>query len=791
MDAKSIALLEFPLIRERLATATAFPPSRHLAEALAPSADPIIVAQALDETDEARGLLAERPGVGIGGARDIGPAVERAARSGRLDTQQLLDVLVTLEATARLAEALGEERRPLLRALGRRLAPLPQLRQRLERSVDPAGELLDTASPALGGLRRAVRVAYERLRTRLDQLVHSSELGSALQEPLITLRSGRYVVPVKAEAKSRVRGIVHDQSGSGQTLFIEPLVAVELGNRWRESQLAVEAEEERILDELSALVGAQAAALRATLAALADFDFWSAKARLAAELDGIRAETATRPEVTLFAARHPGLSGRVVPIDVHLGGDFTALVITGPNTGGKTVALRTLGLLALMHQAGLHVPAATGSRLPVFRDVFADIGDEQSVAQSLSTFSGHMRSIVRIVEAAGPACLVLLDELGAGTDPTEGSALAQALLDHFIRAGSLVAATTHYAELKTYAHNAAAARNASVEFNLETLSPTYRLSIALPGTSQAFAIAERLGLPSELVADARSRLSRAQQEFEATLASIKAAQETAAEATERARLAEARARAAQQTAELERARARRERDEAFMSAREEADRALAALREEMRRVRSTLERESLSESRLDALEAGLAERVAGLPQTKGRRRAEGAAPGALVEWAPGMGARSRSGGWEGTLAAVDSAAGRGTLEAGPLRVAVELADLEPVAVARGAGEPESEARGRSGGPRAGRRGEFVAEGAVRGAPPERDARVARAANEAGAARSVASSLDLRGARVDEALEALERYLDQAAVAGAQRLTIVHGHGSGALRDAVREALTSH
>ncbi|MBA2275891.1 MAG: endonuclease MutS2, partial [Chloroflexi bacterium] len=466
MDAKSQSLLEFPLVRARLAGHASFSPSRRLAESLSPSNDPFIVARGLDETDQARAFLSERPDVGVGGARDIGPAVERAARSGRLEASELLDITATLIAAGRLQDALREERRALLHELARAIAPLPALRNRLESSLDPGGELLDSASPALGGLRRAVRVAYERLRSRLEDLVHRSEMGSALQEPIITLRNGRYVVPVRSDARGRVKGIVHDQSGSGQTLFVEPLVAVQLGNVWREAQLTTQAEEDRILDELSALVGSQAGPLRETLDALARFDLWAAKARLAAEMDATRAETTDRVEVELAAARHPGLTGRVVPIDLHLGREYTALVITGPNTGGKTVALRTLGLLSLMHQAGLHVPAAPGSRLPVFRDVFADIGDEQSVAQSLSTFSGHLRSIVRIVEAAGPGCLVLLDELGAGTDPTEGSALAQALLDHFIRAGALVAATSHYAELKVYAHDTPQARNASVEFDL-------------------------------------------------------------------------------------------------------------------------------------------------------------------------------------------------------------------------------------------------------------------------------------------------------------------------------------
>src|SRR5207342_686376 len=314
MDQRSAALLEFPAIRARLAAVTSFPPSRRLADALEPSSDPVVVAHGLDETDQARALVQERPGVGIGAAHDIGPAVERAARGGRLDHAQFLEIATTLDATSRLATLLADERRPLLRELGRELHALPALRSTLARSFDPVGELLDTASPRLGGLRTAVRVAYDRLRRRLDALV-GSELGSSLQEPIITLRNGRYVVPVKAEARSRVKGIVHDASGSGQTLFVEPLVVVELGNAWREAQVAEREEIDRILDELSALVAANAVALRETLSALARFDFWAAKASLAADLDGTRAETADRPEVILLGARHPGLSGRVIPLD--------------------------------------------------------------------------------------------------------------------------------------------------------------------------------------------------------------------------------------------------------------------------------------------------------------------------------------------------------------------------------------------------------------------------------------------------------------------------------------------
>jgi DNA mismatch repair protein MutS2 len=758
VDARSIALLEFPQVRERLAAATSFPPSRRLAEALEPSADPVVVARGLDETDQARALLSERSGVGVGAAHDIGPSVERAARGGRLDPGQFLELADTLDAASRLQTSLADDRRPLLHALARDIHPLPAVRSTLARSFDPVGEILDTASPRLGGLRAAVRVAYDRLRRRLDALV-GSELGGALQEPIITLRNGRYVVPVKAEARSRVKGIVHDASGSGQTLFIEPLVAVELGNAWREAQVAEREEIERILDELSALVAANAEALTATLDALARFDFWAAKAQLAAELDGIRAETIDRPEIVLLGARHPGLTGRIVPIDVRMGDGYTALVVTGPNTGGKTVTLRTIGLLALMHQAGLQIPAEAGSRLPVLRDVFADIGDEQSIAQSLSTFSGHLRSITRIVEAAGPATLVLLDELGAGTDPTEGSALAQALLDHFIRTGALVAATTHYAELKAYAHTTAGARNASVEFDLETLSPTYRLTIGLPGGSQAFAIAERLGLDAAIVADARSRLSENERAFEETLARIRTTEGETSEALDRARAAELRAADALREATEERRRAREERDELVRSARNEAERLVADLREDVTETRRTLERETITAPSLDAAVARAEGRLERLPESE--------AEIAVVEppvhaWRLGDRARSRTGGWEGRIAALERGGERATLEAGGMRVSVDTSDLEVAA---------SVATGRGGGGDAGNEGTS-------------SLRLDRA-------RSVASSLDLRGARVEEALEALDRYLDDASLAGLDKVLIIHGSGTGALRDAVRAEAGSH
>jgi DNA mismatch repair protein MutS2 len=409
-----------------------------------------------------------------------------------------------------------------------------------------------------------------------------------------------------------------------------------------------------------------------------------------------------------------------------------------------------------MHQAGLHVPAQAGSRLPIFQDVFADIGDEQSIAQSLSTFSGHLRRITRIVEAAGPGTLVVLDELGAGTDPTEGSALAQALLDHFIRAGALVAATTHYAELKAYAHTTPQARNAAVEFDLETLSPTYRLTIGLPGGSQAFAIAERLGLPGPIVADARSRLSESQQAFEETLARIKATEGETSDALERARAAEARAADALRSADEERRRARRERDELVRSARQEAERLVDDLRDDVSSTRRRLERETVTAPSIDQAVARAEESLGRLPEAEPVPVPVGpvAPPRA---WRVGERARSRSGGWEGRISALEKGGKRATLEAGGMRVSVLVDDLDPAVGDGGRAPATSNA----------------------------------AALQMSRARSVASSLDLRGARVDEALDALGRYLDDAALAGLDRVTIIHGLGTGALRDAVRTQAGDH
>jgi DNA mismatch repair protein MutS2 len=773
-DPATLRALEFDAIVERLAALTSFTPSRELAEASLPVADATHVGLLQDQTDEAARLLREQAQASIGGARDIRGAVERAARGGRLTAQELLDVGETLRATERFAARLKAWREPHLAEVRDVLDPAPDLAERLARSLDDAGELLDGASPELAAIRKRLRTAQERVRERLNAMLRSSALAGVIGEPIVTLRAGRYVIPIRAEAKGRLRGIVHDQSASGATLFVEPLTVVELNNTWTEATLAAEREEERILDELSREVEVRARSLLDSLDALARADLWIARARLGEAMDAVRPGIA-EDAAELLSARHPLLGETAVPIDVRLGERFgyRALIVTGPNTGGKTVSLKTLGLLALMHQAGVRVPAAEGARLPVFRRVMADIGDEQSIAQSLSTFSSHLRNVVRFVAAAGPDTLILLDEVGAGTDPAEGSALAMAIVSRLLDAGAMVAATTHYAELKTFATEHPLVSNAAVEFDVRTLRPTYRLVIGLPGKSQAFAIAERLGLPGEILDDARGRISREHASMEETLAAIARAEEAQVAALDAAQRERASAAEEHERARGGMQRARREAGEILSEARRTADalvaraeREVAELRRELVRQRNLAGGRTAPTRAADAFDE-LARRAA---QTRSEVTETDSAPAGAAkapsdEAAPeapqpraGLWARSLTLGSTGRIVEVSGRTGRVTLETEGARLVVPADDVEVVQ------EPVS-------GP----------------APRDLEAEELRRR----AAERVSPELMLRGERVEDALERLEAYLDEALLAGLDSVRIVHGSGTGALRRAVREALAQH
>src|ERR671933_836162 len=469
MDTFAVDTLEFDVVRELLARHTSFSAGRELALSLLPAA---VLEEALRRqaaTAEALKLPGLRPGLHLGGVHDIRPLVELAQVGGSLAPEELLDVASTVRAARAWRRGLGplaDETPTLLELADAYLSDHPGLAEDIQEAIGESGEVLDSASPALARIRGELRGAHDRLVSRLREIMAAPPFRDVVQDPVVTQRNGRYVIPIRAESRGQVPGIVHDQSASGATLFVEPLAVVDMGNRWRTL----------ILDE--------------------------------------------QPVLQLRNARHPLLSGTVVPISLELGGEFDLLLITGPNTGGKTVALKTAGLLTLMAQAGLFVPADEGSLVAVFERVQADIGDEQSLQQSLSTFSSHISRIVRMLRQADSCSLILLDELGAGTDPQEGAAIARALLDSLRECGAYVIATTHYPELKTYAQATERVENASVEFDLQTLSPTYRLMIGTPGRSNALAIAERLGMPTDVLHAARGYLSPQVVESEALLAQI-------------------------------------------------------------------------------------------------------------------------------------------------------------------------------------------------------------------------------------------------------------------------------
>jgi DNA mismatch repair protein MutS2 len=442
-----------------------------------------------------------------------------AERGKSLSPEDLLDVASTCSGANRASRTLTRlsDGAPLLSVIGGGIAELGPLRALIDGAISDRAEVRDDASPELRSIRRELGTMHGRLQQRMQALLGNTKVSSALQEPIVTMREGRYVLPVRTEARGAVPGVVHDTSASGATVFIEPMAVVDLGNEWRELQLQERHEIDRILRELSEAVGDAAMDLVDAVERLASIDLAIAKARLAKELDATElavpgAEQAwivdSPAELRLLDARHPLLEDEVVPVSMWSGGDFSALLITGPNTGGKTVALKTAGLLCLMALSGLPVPAGAGSTVPVYEAIFADIGDEQSIEQSLSTFSGHITAIIDVIERAGSRSLVLLDELGAGTDPTEGAALAIAIVDRLVSAGATLIATTHHSELKLYAHQTAEVMNASVEFDIATLTPTYRLTIGLPGQSNALAIASRLGMPSDVVDSARAALRR-------------------------------------------------------------------------------------------------------------------------------------------------------------------------------------------------------------------------------------------------------------------------------------------
>lgn len=751
---------------DRLARLTAFSAGREHALALRPVTDRAVVVRRQRETAE--GVRLDQMGIDIplGGAHDVRDRARAAARGLALTVGELIEIAGMARAAERVRRALTrvESDVPLLAELGEGIADLTAVRTLIERSISDRGEVADSASPELASIRREALAAHDRLQQRVQLLLRSSEVRAALQESLVTLREGRYVLPVRSEARGAIPGVIHDTSASGATVYVEPLVIIDLGNRWRELQLQERHEVERILRLISDAVGARADELVDAVERLAAVDCALAKARLAAAL-GARDLARTGSDqpwiveapaaLRLVEARHPLLHGVVVPTSLAVGDETSALLITGPNTGGKTVALKTAGLLCLMALAGLPIPAAEGTQIPVYDSIFADIGDEQSIAQSLSTFSGHMTAIIDILERATPRSLVLLDELGAGTDPTEGAALAIALVERLRALGVTLIATTHHSELKLYAHRTEGVMNASVEFDLQTLSPTYRLTLGLPGQSNALAIASRLGMPDEVIAVARASLSNEQHDLESVLADLRA-QLTAAE-QRASRAQEARDEAELMRADLEQQLATLAAETSGM--REDAHRQVRAeVRDAERLVQRT--RREVESARLEQAVADLARAqvaAAALAPSPPTPEAPPVAPrytprgGPILPghavWLRGIASAGEA------ITAPDPLTGELDVQLGSLRTRVRVTQVERSA----------------------------AMGAARPRPPRLPA----------APTPVADEIEVRGQTLDEALPKVESFLDQAARNGKHRVFLIHGKGTGAMRRAIREILDRH
>lgn len=754
MDERTIRILEFPKIRDRLAGKTVTAAGRERAQTLLPAVDADAIRAGLEETAEAMALMAGAE-IPLRGTTDIRDALQRAAIGSTLDPQDLLgihDTLHTMRKCKGFVEA-RRERAPGLADLARSMGTFEALETAIRRTVADDGSIPDSASADLGRLRREQRTTHTRMREKLDDLLRG-QYARMLQDPIITSRGDRYVLPIRQEFKGTFPGVLHDQSSSGATAFMEPLAVVPLGNRLRELEIEEREEIARLLRELSVRIGEASPEIRRAYEALGQIDFAVAKALLAEAMLASKPQLRDDGALKFLQARHPLLTGDVVPIDVWLGDEFTTLVITGPNTGGKTVTLKTLGLLTLMAQAGLYLPTAEGSEATVFPQIFADIGDEQSIEQSLSTFSSHMGAIVGILKQVRGRALVLLDEIGAGTDPTEGVALARALIEHLHAREVRTVVTTHYNELKSLAYTHPGIQNASVEFDTETLRPTYRLLIGLPGRSNALVIAARLGLDPAVVEKARELLGTKAVEIDRILSDIEAdrkAYEYELEQAARLRV-EADTLRARSQGELERLRA--ERKQILARAKEDAEAMLVRARREVDaiigRLRAAGTAPSVQEARasLGRLREEL-EHAVDVPQVQ---------PGdALTDARPGQPVFIVSLKRTGTVLTPPDPKGEVEVEAGGMRVKVGLAGLRTAAPPR---EPSS----------------------ADVLPRQRDLTVAE---------PVPMSLSLRGDTVDEAIPKLDKYLDDAFVARLPRVTIIHGKGTGALRKAVHEFLNRH
>lgn len=760
---KSLNILELPVVLDMLAAEAVTDGGKEACRSLRPSSDRLEVKNRLAETSAAKEMMVVRGSPSLSGIKDIRPSLSRADLGGSLNTIELINIARVLQC-ARLVKGYTSDDKLGKSCIDHLFAALHAnrfLEEKITGSIVGEDEIADSASSELANIRRKIRAASARVRDCLQKIISSPSYAKVLQEPIITMRSDRFVVPVKAECKGAIPGLVHDISASGATLFIEPMAAVKANNELRELAAKEKTEIERILAELSADCASHAEDIASDYSYLITLDGIFARAKLSYKLNGIEPELREKG-VVLRRARHPLLpKDKAVPISLELGEDFDTLIITGPNTGGKTVTLKTIGLLNVMAQCGLHIPADDGSGVPVYRHVLADIGDEQSIEQNLSTFSAHMTNIVHILNECDADSLLLFDELGAGTDPTEGAALAIAVIEHARKMGANVAATTHYAELKVYATNENGIQNASCEFDVETLSPTYKLLVGVPGKSNAFAISERLGLSKEIIDDAKARIGVQNASFEATIEKLEQTrallERDRAETAKKLREAEESAKKAaflraELSVRLEKAdeKAKRDAERIIAEARQTAENTFAELDEMRRKMNDDEQTQEINHARselrrkLNESQGKLKAKAPEQPKEEKKSAREVRAGDTVEIKSMGVKAEVIDVNPDGTL----------NLRAGIMNVKLKPDDV------------------------------YLIEGH---AAKQKKQSVTLAGSTAPRA-AVSPEIDLRGMESIEAVNAAEQYIDSAVMGKLKTVTIIHGKGTGALRAAVQQML---
>ncbi len=763
MDNKALNTLEFDKIKNMLSSKAASALGKRLVDELMPSSDISDIRRWQTETSVAVSMIMKKGSLVLGGLKDITDSLKRVNVGGVLSIDELTSIGSFLYC-ARKAKKYSESESKnddfsALSSYFDAIVCISELENDIERCIIDGKEISDEASPALRDIRRSIRVSNDRIKEHLSGIIHSSAYKNMLQDAVITIRNDRYCVPVKQEYKNSFPGMIHDRSSTGATLFIEPMSVVQLNNKIKELKGDEKREIDKILARLSQEVYENSGAIAADMEVLSQLDFIFAKAELSVSMKASEPVFNDKGYINIKKARHPLLDYKsVVPTDIYLGGDFNTLLITGPNTGGKTVSLKTIGLFTLMGQSGLHIPAFDNSELTVFEEVFADIGDEQSIEQSLSTFSSHMSNIVRILNKVTNNSLVLLDELGAGTDPTEGAALAIAVIKYLHALGVRTAVTTHYSELKVFALTAEGVENASCEFDVETLRPTYRLLIGVPGKSNAFAISSRLGLPEYIINEAKEVLSHEDVRFEDVITELEISKKAVAEEQERAEQYRREAQKLRLDAEKQKQKLEKQREKIINDARDEARRLVSDAKDEadsiVKEIRR-MQRDNAGLDKIDSKRKRLKEKLNSMESGTVRNSAAHPVP---KELHTGDRVYIHSLAQSGVVISAPDSSGNVMIKTGIMKVKIGIEDLSLDTVEE---------------------------------KPKQQAKKYAAGFKNSKAKDISPQVDLRGLMALEAIDKLDKYLDDACLAGLNQVTIIHGKGTGALRSAVQDYLRTN